>query len=61
MLQVPSVTMKGGSRNAVTRMPFSAPQARPASSPSGKDSSTMTNGSIDMPVAVCSHWVITGA
>ena len=36
MLQVPSVTMKGGSLSRVTMRPLRKPQARPTSSPSGK-------------------------
>ena len=42
MLQVPSVTMNGGSRSTVTSTPLTQPQATPARRPSGKASSTGT-------------------
>ena len=40
MLQVPSVTMKGGSLRRVTSAPLTRPQAMPVRSPSGKEIST---------------------
>ena len=36
MLHVPSVTMNGGSRSRVTRMPLTQPQAMPVKRPMGK-------------------------
>ena len=42
MLQVPSVTMKGGSRSSVTSTPLIKPQARRRARPSGKAIGTGT-------------------